>query len=60
MNLLEHYIEEIHSVEEVRTDTLILQKVDLTHQCYGVVQRETKTFLNSEWEDVKAKGYFMA
>lgn len=69
MNLLEHYIKEIHNVDDV-TDKFeekngyppneSIYRVDLTYICYGQTQRTTRIFYKSEWEDVKSKGYFMA
>lgn len=60
MNLLEHYIKEIHSVEWVEIGDLILQEVDLTYDCYGVVTREIRRFFPDEWKEAKEQGYFMA
>lgn len=68
MNLIEHYIKEVHSEEDVtnkyeekngiQPNENIL-KVDLTYNCYGVITRETRNFFKSEWEIAKLKGYFM-
>lgn len=69
MNLLEHHIKEIHSVDDVtnrfqeRNGYLPKEpfyKVDLTYNCHGQIKRETKYFFLTEWEVVKLKGYFMA
>lgn len=60
MNLLEHYIKEIHSVVEIERENIRFLKVDLTYDCYGKVERDTRPFFHDEWEDAKAKGYFMA
>lgn len=69
MNLLEHYIQEVHSVQD-ETNNYIqrtgetpkepLLKVDLTYNCYGCVERENKLFTKSQWETIKKNGYFMA
>ena len=69
MNLLEHYIKEIHSVKDItnkfteRTgyvpDEPLLQ-VELTYDCYGVVKRTAETFWQSNFERAKKQGYFMA
>lgn len=66
MNLLEHYIKEIHRVEDVSseyTEELFgepLYKVDLTIDCYGKIERIAKYFFMTEWERVRIQGYFMA
>lgn len=69
MNLLEHYIKEVHSVEDVSNKfeekngyppNEPIYKVDLTYDCYGQITRETRCFFRSEWEGVKLKGYFIA
>lgn len=69
MNLIEHRIVEIHSVEDV-TEQFERKvgikprepffQVDLTHDCYGQVTREKKYFYQTEWEVAKLKGYFMS
>ena len=69
MNILEHYIKEIHSAEDV-TDLFEekngyppheqLFKVDLTYDCYGLIKREVRYFFKTEWEDAQKKGYFLA
>ena len=69
MNLLEHYIKEIHSVQDVsdKYEKAIrhkpkepLYEVDVTFDCYGVVER-TRTFMaKSEFEQAKKQGYFLA
>lgn len=68
MNLLEHYIKEVHSVEDVsnkfeeKSDyppNEPLLKVDLTYDCYGKVERGIKMFFKSEWDSAREKGYFM-
>lgn len=61
MNLLEHYIVKIHKeeiflMEEIQKDMYL---VELTHDCYGQMVRETRTFFPSEWEDAKSKGYWL-
>ncbi len=69
MNLLEHYIKEVHSVDDVTNKfeekngylpSEPLLKVDLTYDCCGQITRETRFFFRSEWEGAKLKGYFMA
>lgn len=69
MNLLEHYIKEVHSVTDVTkfySDKARcplkepLYEVDLTYDCYGRITRKIRCFFKSEWEEAKSKGYFMA
>ena len=69
MNLLEHYIKEIHSVQDVsdKYERAIRQKpkeplyeVNITVDCYGVVERMRKFMSKSEFEQAKKQGYFLA
>lgn len=65
MNLLEHYIKEVHYVLDV-TNRLAyptsepMYSVELTYDCYGSTGRMRKHFYKSEWEEAQVKGYFMA
>ena len=69
MNLLEHYIKEIHSVQDVsdkfekatgRKPKEPLYEVDITVNCYGVIERMRKFMSKSEFEQAKKQGYFLA
>ena len=69
MNLLEHYIKEIHNVHDVsdKYEKAIRQKpkeplyeVDVTVDCYGVVERMKKIMSKSDLEQAKKQGYFLA
>ena len=69
MNLLEHYIKEIHSVQDVsdKYEKAIrhkpkepLYEVDITVDCYGVVERTRKIMSKSALEQAKKQGYFVA
>lgn len=69
MNVLENYIEEVHSEEDVTklfeekagyTPEEPIYKVDLTCDCYGRVERGIRYFRKIEWEDAQKKGYFLA
>ena len=69
MNLLEHYIKEIHNVQDVsdKYEKSIghkpkepLYEVDVTFDCYGVVERTTKIMSKSEFEQTKKQSYFLA
>ena len=67
MNLLEHYIKEIHSVQDVsdkfaretgRKPKEPLYEVDVTFDCYGVVERMRKFMSKSEFEQAKNRVIF--
>ena len=69
MNLLEHYIKEIHNVQDVsdKYEKAIrhkpkepLYEVDVTFDCYGVVERMKKIMSKSALEQAKKQGYFLA
>ncbi|HZK28254.1 MAG TPA: hypothetical protein VFD00_12040 [Thermoclostridium sp.] len=69
MNLLEHYIKEIHNVQDVsdKYEKAIRKKpkeplyeVDITVDCYGVVERTRKIMSKSALEQAKKQGYFLA
>lgn len=68
MNLLEHYIKEIHSVEKCEeewTKDEIFEgeeflKVDVTYDCYGVIERRVHYWNKEQFEKIKKDGYFMA
>ena len=69
MNLLEHYIKEIHNVQDV-SDKFEkatggepkepLYEVDVTFDCYGVVERKRRIMSKSDLEQAKKQGYFLA
>lgn len=59
MNLLEHYIIEVHDVTGF-TAVPGMIKVDVTYNCYGTVQRGTHIFTKELWEEALIKGYFLA
>ena len=69
MNLLEHYIKEIHSVQDVTNKfekatghkpKEPLYEVDVTANCYGVVERKKKLMSKSDFEQAKKQGYILA
>ena len=59
MNLLEHYIKEIHSVTESKAhkDMLI---IELTYDCYGYQSTTLHYTTKEEWEQEKKQGYYLA
>ena len=66
MNLLEHWIEEIHEEKPYEaawtkefTHKEFVQ-VDVTYDCYGRTTREKIVFSKEEWEKCKKDRYFMA
>ena len=69
MNLLEHYIKEVHSIDDVSNkfeekngyppDEPLL-RIILTYDCYGRIHTTTCYFPKSKWEETKKQGYFMA
>lgn len=61
MNLLEHYIVEIISETKRQTQQgTDFVEVEMIIDCYGIKEQTTQMFLPSEWEQAKAKGYYMA
>ncbi len=62
VNLVEHYIVEIHSVEKIKREPWMEEqfvKVDVTIDCYGNVKRCIAYYPSSYWEDIKENGYYM-
>ena len=59
MNLLEHYIIEVHQVV-VPEDFPYMIKADLTCDCYGAVARSWHTIFKEDWEKILEQGYFLA
>lgn len=60
MNLLEHYIKEIHEEEILVFEGKTYVKADITVNCHGRVERKKDIFAVSEWEEAKKRGYYMA
>ena len=65
MNLLEHYIKEVHSVDECIEEWvkefpgIEFVDVDLTYDCHGCIEREVHCWDVNEWNEIKEQGYFM-
>ncbi len=55
MNLLEHYISEIHS-EQTEGDYV---RVVATINCYGSKKVINRLFSKSGWNEIKELGYYM-
>ena len=59
MNLLEHYIKEIHGIEySKKYPDLIV--IDVTSDCYGCVKREERITTKDQWGKDVELGYFLA
>ena len=65
MNILEHYIKEIHSIKPCTEEWITefpyreLLEIELTSDCYGRIERETYIWSSNQWEQIKEQGYFM-
>lgn len=59
MNLIEHYIVEVHSEISLLTIQNFIE-VDLTYDCYGSIKRNLFMFTIDEWKEAKERGYFLA
>ena len=74
MNLLEHYIEKVISVNDVTKEwEKCMQKedpnyieldpmlqVEIIVNCYGQTTGTIKTLHKSEWDKIQEQGYYMA
>ena len=64
MNLLEHYIKEIISVENITIDKawakgIDFVKVKMLVNCYGRIEIKEKLFTVAEWKEVTKVGYYL-
>ena len=62
MNLLEHYIVEIHKETPTQFDDfkdVEFITVDITTNCYGHIKRSTTVFRKVYWEEAEENGYYM-
>ena len=69
MNLLEHYIQEVLSVEDVTEEYEKIVgrklkyptvKVEMLVDCYGKTEQKTEYFLKPAWEKTLKLGYYLA
>ena len=65
MNLLEHYIEDVISVEDFKIDEtwakgIDFVKVKITTNCYGDIRTEDKIFTVQEWKSIAKTGYYLS
>ena len=62
MNLLEHYIDEIINEQKNQNPETGREyyRVNAIVDCYGQKEQINRLFSINEWEQAKAKGYYMA
>ena len=63
MNLLEHYILKVHSINVLQPPSATsppLIEVDVTCDCWGSVSRVKHTTTRERWEAELQQGYFLA
>lgn len=53
MNLLQHWIKEIHSELDLDDGTV---KVEVTVNCWGAKSRKERVFNKEAWEQIKQAG----
>lgn len=58
MNVLEHYIVEVHEVKTYDNDPGFVV-VDLTSDCYGHRSRGKHLFKADQWVQSKQQGYYV-
>lgn len=59
MNLLEHYIIEIHEIKESASNPDMIE-VDVTYNCWGDKRRVKHTTSKQQWQKDVERGYFIA
>lgn len=59
MNILEHYIKEVHEVKEFDKVPGMIE-VDVTCTCYGTKRRMKYITGKKQWQKDTERGYFMA
>lgn len=59
MNILEHYIKEVHDIKECENYSDIIE-VDVTCDCWGSIQRTKHFTSKKQWQKDLENGYFMA
>ena len=58
MNVLEHYIKEVHGIKEFEKHPDIIE-VDVTCDCWGNIQRIKHLTDKKQWEIDLENGYFL-
>ena len=59
MNILEHYIKEVHEIKEFINYPGMIE-IDVTCTCYGTKQRVKHRTNKIQWQKDVERGYFMA
>ena len=64
MNLLEHYIKKVISIEEFKIDEtwakgIDFVKVKIITNCHGDIRTEEGTFTVQEWNSITKVGYYL-
>lgn len=61
MNILEHYIDEIISEQNVQNpeNGNEYYRVNAIVDCYGTKEQINRLFMIDEWEKAKKQGYYM-
>lgn len=59
MNVLEHYIKEVHGIKELEKYPDVIE-VDVTCNCWGSIQRVKHLTDKKQWKTDLENGYFMA
>jgi hypothetical protein len=64
MNLLEHYIKKVISIEEFKIDEtwakgIDFVKVKIITNCHGNIRTEERTFTVQEWNSITKVGYYL-
>jgi hypothetical protein len=66
VNLLEHYIKEVHEVKPYTDEWTVkydypFVEVDVTVNCYGSIERKQgRIFSKPEWDQILEQGYFLS
>lgn len=56
MNTLEHWIDEIHSIEDLQNGHV---RVDVTINCWGSIERKKREFTKKGWQGIVERGFWI-
>jgi hypothetical protein len=59
VNLLDHYIKEIHGIKEIEKHPDMIE-VDVTYNCWGSIHRTKHFTSKKQWQKDLENGYFKA
>ena len=64
MNLLEHYIKEVISIEEFKINETWAEEIDFVKvkfitDCHGNIRTEERIFKVHQWNSIAKVGYYM-